>query len=162
MKLTILIIDLPEIIKKYFPLVRLSDYRTCKPFTLSRNNALSNLFHSRELITVNNFKTFKRQIEWICGRLAIKKIIESITRDHYPGMEILIETKENGAPFLPAFPRWGISISHSNACVIGALCMEPDVKLGIDVEKIDPSVADDFYRIAFTPREINLIKKKRA
>lgn len=45
--------------------------------------------------------------------------------------DVLIKKMDSGKPFLPAYPEWHISLSHSPKHVAAAVCTHP---VGIDIE----------------------------
>jgi 4'-phosphopantetheinyl transferase len=116
----------------------------------SANQFILKFFCDDEVNVINQFKTGKRQIEWISGRLAVKKVVIQKTNQQ----KITILKKNNGAPFIKEHPEWDVSISHSNNYAVGAVCMSGKRKIGIDIEKIYASPSRDFLRVAFSKNEI--------
>jgi len=107
-----------------------------------------------ELITVNRFKAQKKQIEWICGRFALKALVNRIFTPHVSPGKIKISYREKGAPFLDDHPDIPISLSHSNDYTAAAISLTHGTSMGIDIEKIKKT--DDFFmKTAFTKKEIS-------
>jgi len=154
MKLSLLVVNLPAIVERFFPDVNVKHFTYANKIHFSRENYLATFFHDDEIAIINQFTTYKRQIEWICGRLAIKKMVEAYTNRKYNSRKIIISSKENGAPLLHAFPCWSISISHSNHYAIGAICYKNNKRIGIDIEKIDGQKSNEFLQLAFSKHEI--------
>ena len=160
MKISLLIVKLPDVIQKFFPSINYMNYQNENKIFFSKDCGLSSFFHDDEIRIINQFTTFKRQIEWICGRLVVKHQAELYTGRKYKSRGITISIKESGAPFLSAFPCWGISISHSNEYALGAICYKNNKRIGVDIEKIAERRSDEFINLAFTGREIEELKNK--
>ncbi len=114
---------------------------------------------STEIKTLNRFKALKKQIEWLSGRFAVKKLVSSISfvPNHYS--DIIIDYEPDGAPYLPEYPDLPISISHSGDYAACALSRDSFIKIGIDIEKLDPSVIEHIFKVAFTDREQSILKR---
>ena len=107
-----------------------------------------------ELIRVNRFKALKKQMEWICGRFALKILARDILDLSMPLDQIRIDYREKGAPYLTQFPEIPISLSHSGDYTAAAITRDSETALGIDIEKIGNMPDDGFMRTAFTTDEI--------
>lgn len=107
-----------------------------------------------ELIRVNRFKALKKQMEWICGRFALKILARDILDLSMPLDQIRIDYREKGAPYLTQFPEIPISLSHSGDYTAAAITRDSETTLGIDIEKIGNMPDDGFMRTAFTTDEI--------
>ncbi len=108
-----------------------------------------------ELATVNGFKAQKKQIEWICGRFALKALTRELCCPT-PLSDIKISYHEKGAPFLNDYPDIPISLSHSGDYTAAALSLSHRT-MGIDIEKIEKKPNAFFMKTAFTQREISHI-----
>jgi 4'-phosphopantetheinyl transferase len=107
-----------------------------------------------ELIRVNRFKALKKQMEWICGRFALKILVRDILNLSMPMDEIRIDYREKGAPYLIQFPEVPISLSHSGDYTAAAISQDSQMTLGIDIEKIGTVPDQGFMKTAFTADEI--------
>lgn len=107
-----------------------------------------------ELIQVNRFKASKKQIEWLCGRFAVKTLVRDALDLNLPLEKIQIAYREKGAPYLAQFPEIPISLSHSGDYIAAAVSLVSGMALGIDIEKIGDLPDDGFMKIAFTKDEI--------
>lgn len=107
-----------------------------------------------ELEQVNEFKSLKKQIEWMAGRQLVKEMVCRISRGTTDPRDITISYREQGAPFLSRFPHIFISISHAGTYAAAALTRTPGTILGLDLERIRSMPEPGFMRIAFTPAEI--------
>jgi phosphopantetheinyl transferase len=88
-------------------------------------------------------RVFKRQLEWLCGRIAFSRIDAA-----YLGGSHTIEKKETGEPFIRG-SEYSISISHAGdyAC---AACARDDSIIGIDIERVRPfENKKGFFSVAF-------------
>lgn len=109
---------------------------------------------SDERMRVNRFKALKKQMEWICGRFALKILARDVLDLDMPLDEIRIDYREKGAPYLAQFPEIPISLSHSGDYTAAAITSDTGVALGVDIEKIGNMPDDGFMRTAFTTDEI--------
>lgn len=114
---------------------------------------------SAEIKTLNRFKALKRQIEWLSGRFAVKKIVSSVSFVPNNYADIIIDYEPDGAPFLPEYPDFSISISHSGDYAVGALGRNSSLQFGIDIEKIEPPAIEHIFKVAFTEREQSILKR---
>jgi 4'-phosphopantetheinyl transferase len=113
---------------------------------------------SGEIKALNRFKALKKQIEWLVGRFAVKKLASSCCRSNaYTG--IIIDYEPEGAPYLPEYPDLSISISHSGGYAAVALSRDRFIKIGIDIEKIAPDSIKHILKVAFTDREQAMLKR---
>jgi len=109
---------------------------------------------SEELVMVNGFRALKKQVEWLCGRFAIKNLVNEILRLDLSLIDIQISYQEKGAPFLIHHPDIPISLSHSGEYTAVAISLNPHITLGIDIEKIGKIPDTFFMKTAFTREEI--------
>lgn len=107
-----------------------------------------------EMVQVNRFRALKKQVEWICGRFAVKILVKDALKPDMSLTEIQIAYKKKGAPYLPQFPQMPISLSHSGNYTAAAMSRDHGIGLGIDVEKIGGLPEASFMKTAFTPEEI--------
>lgn len=102
-----------------------------------------------------------RRHEWLFGRIAAKDAVRKCLLDRYGraigAADISIETDEAGKPS-PQGP-WrktcgapmDISITHTAGCVVAAAA--PNASLGIDAERGDRAISEDFATFAFSQSE---------
>jgi 4'-phosphopantetheinyl transferase len=107
-----------------------------------------------ELVRVNRFKALKKQMEWICGRFALKLLATDVLDPATPLDQVRIDYREKGAPYLTKFPEISISLSHSGDYTAAAITRDSETALGIDVEKIGDMPDQGFMKTAFTAEEI--------
>jgi 4'-phosphopantetheinyl transferase len=110
-----------------------------------------------ELVRVNRFKALKKQMEWICGRFALKLLARDILDPAMTLDQIRIDYREKGAPYLTRFPEIPISLSHSGDYTAAAITRDRETSLGIDIEKIGSMPDLGFMKTAFTAEEIRLM-----
>ncbi|MFN2358122.1 MAG: 4'-phosphopantetheinyl transferase superfamily protein [Desulfotignum sp.] len=108
-----------------------------------------------EMIQVNRFKALKKQVEWVCGRFALKTLARDVLDLDLPLEKIRIAYREKGAPYLVRFPQVSISLSHSSNYTAAAISLDTGIGVGIDVEKIGDIPDAGFMKIAFTRDEIS-------
>lgn len=102
-----------------------------------------------------------RKIEWLYGRLAAKDAVRSCLHSRYGrkwrAADIRIETDESGKPSPQGEWRsncgahMDISITHTSNIIVAAAA--PNASLGIDIEKTDRGISEEFAAAAFTPLE---------
>jgi len=107
-----------------------------------------------ELARLNRFKALKKQVEWACGRFAVKSLARRILTPETALTDIRIQYRPQGAPFLEGFEPYSLTLSHSGEMTAAALGKSPGLILGIDIEAVGPMPDDAFMKTAFTPREI--------
>lgn len=105
---------------------------------------------------LNSFKTLKKQTEWLSGRLAAKKAVQSVT-ENMDLNEIKIDKKESGAPYLPQFENIHISITHSKRYAVASVSKK---QLGIDLEKIKDININNLLYAGFSKKEADILKNK--
>lgn len=130
-------------------------YKTLPNQKLGHNDFKILFLSSEELIMVNGFRALKKQAEWLCGRVALKNLVNEILFPDIHPSDIQISYLEKGAPFLTHYPDIPISLSHSGEYTAVALSMNPRITLGIDIEKIGKVPDGFFMKTAFTQKEIN-------
>lgn len=102
-----------------------------------------------------------RKTEWLFGRLAAKDAVRSCLHSRYGrkwrAADIRIETDESGKPSPQGEWRsscgahMDISITHTVNEIVAAAA--PNASLGIDIEKTDRGISEEFARAAFSPLE---------
>jgi 4'-phosphopantetheinyl transferase len=128
--------------------------RSMKNQTFGRQMFAVLFLSDDELIQINRFKALKKQLEWICGRFAVKTLVRDALNPDLPLEKIQIAYREKGAPYLVQFPEVPISLSHSGDYIAAAVSLDRGMALGIDIEKIGDLPDDGFMKIAFTTDEI--------
>lgn len=130
------------------------DYAARRPVAFTTADFISEVLSPAELDRVNGFKAMKKQVEWICGRCAMKRLVRSALMPEAGLAAIQISYRPEGAPFLEALPEHCISLSHSNAYTAAAVDLRHGTSMGIDLEAIGLRPEPAFMRTAFTPGEV--------
>lgn len=101
----------------------------------------------------------KRRGDWLLGRITAKQLVQSYLNNmsgQIPALgRIAIAADADGAPFAlldGARLPLSLSISHSHATAFCALCDEPGIAIGADIEFVERRVPA-FVRDFFTERE---------
>ncbi|MBU1534834.1 4'-phosphopantetheinyl transferase superfamily protein [Myxococcota bacterium] len=148
---TVGVVPIDRFIRALLPAVDHTAYSTMGSMQFSEATAWQALCGDHT--TLNGFSTLKRQVEWLCGRYALKRILTrqfpSVTQPH----SIHVAREEKGAPFLPEWPHLAVSIAHSNNYAGAALCTIPGISVGFDLEKIVPRDLSYLIKAGFSPRE---------
>ncbi|MBQ6924700.1 MAG: polyketide synthase dehydratase domain-containing protein [Kiritimatiellae bacterium] len=102
-----------------------------------------------------------RRVEWLFGRIAAKDAVRRCLLARYsrkwPAADIRIESDEQGKPHPQGEWRrhcgapMDISITHTSDQIIAAVA--PNARIGIDVEKRDRVLSEEFIAAAFSPLE---------
>ncbi|HCY87724.1 MAG TPA: hypothetical protein DHV36_21495 [Desulfobacteraceae bacterium] len=131
-----------------------ANYTVCKPLVFAPENFCRPFLSPEELERLNRFKALKKQVEWLCGRFALKWLVRSVLTPESRLAGIRISYREEGAPFLDALPDHCISLSHSSDYTAAAVALKKDFCMGIDIEAIGKQPDSAFLKTAFTEREI--------
>ncbi len=102
-----------------------------------------------------------RRMEWLFGRIAAKDAVRRCLLARYsrkwPSADIRIESDEQGKPHPQGEWRrlcgapMDISIAHTSDRIIAAVA--PNARIGIDVERRDRVLSEEFIAAAFSPLE---------
>jgi phosphopantetheinyl transferase len=103
----------------------------------------------------------KRRAEWLLGRLAAKTLLQRCSPEmaSLPGPAIEIGKKAKGAPYYQVrgeFLPVSLSISHRSGLAFCALCFNPALTIGVDLEQVEPRQAG-FIEDYFTPLEVEMV-----
>ena len=115
-----------------------------------------------ELKKFSAFRFPKRQKEWLLGRWAAKALAHSLPacRD-IPLDRIEIRSTPQGAPFIHLQGRAALAdcltVSHSGRLALCALASAPGLRVGADLEKIEPRT-ETFILDYFTSAECQLVE----
>ncbi len=123
------------------------------------DSRLCDFFSEKEIDTINSFKNFKVQKEWISSRFCVKKLFNSLKNVDFK--KIVVLKKKSGAPYIENFENFTISISHSFNFATSALSLDEEKRVGIDIEDITQKRDwDKIKKIAFSNAEILSIKNE--
>jgi 4'-phosphopantetheinyl transferase len=119
-----------------------------------KNDFLIPAFNEDEIKGINRFKALKKQVEWICGRVLVKLMVQHLFLNAFRLDQISLSYEEEGAPFVKGHPEIAISLSHSHEYTAAACLLHRGI-VGIDIEKIAPRPDAYFMKTAFTENEIS-------
>jgi 4'-phosphopantetheinyl transferase len=129
-----------------------------RPIEINNQLLIDKIFSETEFSIINNFKTLKKQVEWMCGRYAIKKLVTKVVPE-VNEEQIEIAYEEFGAPFLPDFDFYNISITHSNDYAIGGISIDKNIMFGLDLERFEEANFEKSMQVAFSDREKEYLQK---
>jgi len=118
---------------------------------------------SLELEKLATFRFSKRRDEWLLGRWAAKSLLRNVPAyQHHCSRELEIRNEPAGAPYLcladgTVLPGC-LSISHRDGLALCALAPSPDLRVGIDLEKIE-SRTETFILDYFTEAEQAFVER---
>ncbi len=157
-EIQIQVLKIPDLIQFLLHRPLGKDYKTQRPVIFGKTDFNQEFLSDEELTMLNGFKAMKKQIEWLCGRFAIKFLVKETLKKsrELTGKltDIRIEYRKQGAPFLPSCPDHCISLSHSGLYTAAAVTQSPGLTMGIDLEEIGKQPDKSFMKTAFTEREI--------
>lgn len=130
-----------------------SDYRTSPGVDIAACMPAAEYCSAGEIARVANARSLKRQIEWLCGRIALKELLCSVKFPEFSFKDIEITYDSSGKPYVSAYEDTGISVSHSGDLAMAALHIVPGKKVGIDVERTSGTDPGAVMSVAFTPEE---------
>ncbi|MCW7755218.1 4'-phosphopantetheinyl transferase superfamily protein [Desulfobotulus sp. H1] len=110
-------------------------------------------FSEAEKARFHGFAVAKRQMEWLCGRMAVKELVRTFLGDTRTGAGIAVENTEKGVPFLPDFPEYALSISHGGDYAAAGIVLEKGGTLGLDLEPDRERDTEALRRMAFSEEE---------
>ena len=146
------ILELLFNIEKHPKLVE--NYNIIRNQTIDKQDFLIPYLSDLELKTLNNFKSLKKQIEWLSGRFLLKSCLSLFLKDIDKLENIKVVYEKEGAPFLPGFPNIKISLSHSGNYAAVGICTDNNLDIGIDLEEFRKKPDKSFIKTAFTQNEI--------
>ncbi|MFB8790602.1 MAG: polyketide synthase dehydratase domain-containing protein [Potamolinea sp.] len=108
----------------------------------------------------------QRRTDWLLGRIAAKDALRQWAKQTFnlelAPVDIEILSTQLGKP-VARFPQLemienipDISLSHSRGYIVAALA-QPNMSIGIDLEKINYIRNDDWFSYAFTKQELDLL-----
>jgi 4'-phosphopantetheinyl transferase len=114
-----------------------------------------------ESIKLSGLHFPKRRADWLLGRWAAKALVYSLPAyRQYSLDEIEIKNTPEGAPYIQpvggGVARECLSISHSDPFALAALSPDPRLRIGVDLERIEPR-SDIFLEDYFTRTELELM-----
>jgi 4'-phosphopantetheinyl transferase len=116
---------------------------------------------SVELQRLTSFRFPKRREEWLLGRWAAKSLARTLPgyRQFAP-CDIEVRNSPDGSPYL-CLPGGDpapdcLSISHSHQFALAAMALGPGIRVGVDLEKIEPRT-NEFVEDYFTSAERGLV-----
>ena len=109
------------------------------------------------------FKVSKRRDEWLTSRAVTKLMIQAVPGfQHFELQNIKIMKKRSGQPYIVDLRsgqnHGSYSLSHSHGAVFCGFSIEPHLRFGFDLEKIEPRPLE-FIQDYFTDAEIEMIRK---
>ncbi len=143
-------------------ILRKGTYHNFRPMVneiFKKNDFIQAFLSETELCSLNRFKSLKKQMEWICGRYMIKKMMAHFFLNGTPLDEITLSYLDQGAPFVSNRPRIPVSLSHSNEYTAVACSFDTTHPIGIDLEKIARMPDHHFLNTAFTQNELSSLER---
>lgn len=147
------LVYIPEVLTGLFPEKRDWDALKTKKAVFIPEKYFPEEFSEKEQARFHDFTVAKRQLEWLCGRLAAKKLVQAFLCPTKTLASIRVENSEKGVPFLPDFPGYTLSISHGGDIAVAGLSLEKDIGLGLDVEPDKSRNIEALRRMAFSQDE---------
>jgi 4'-phosphopantetheinyl transferase len=108
----------------------------------------------------DRFRTLKRQVEWLCGRYALQGLLRTAGGNRLPVEAAAVAYETHGAPYLPARPRWTVSLSHAGDYAVAGLTRRSGIRFGLDVECIGSLDMEAVQRVAFHRSESRRLRSR--
>ena len=124
-----------------------------RPMILAAGDFSAPLLAAGEIEKVNTFKSRKRQVEWMAGRLAAKTLAACAAGHTRPLPDIGITYHPGGAPYLAQRPELSLSISHAGGYAAAGLTRSDQTVLGLDIEINQALDIESILPVAFSDRE---------
>ena len=151
--LTLAFVPVQGFLQHYLPALAQKTWRRGRPLAFTAGDFTRPLLAPSEIARVNCFKSLKRQIEWMAGRLAAKTLGQSLAEDEPSVTDLQIAHETQGAPYLERRPELSLSISHAHEYAVAGLHCDTDTIVGLDLEKHQPLDITLMLRTAFSARE---------
>ena len=129
------------------------EFRTAPPLVFAHHDFRQPFLGADELVWLNRFKALKKQVEWMAGRYAAKRLAHRFLDGRPHPARTQVAYRPKGAPYLTQAPAVGLSISHSWDYAVAGLGLRPSSILGLDLERIRPGIRETLLRTAFSDGE---------
>lgn len=149
--LQLCLVSVPAFLVRYLPMIRFGDGLARLPVPLSAFVCPLEFLSPEERAQVERFASLKKQVEWLCGRLAAKTAVAAAAGVGLDLKHIGLAYEKEGAPYVRALPDLPLSISHSGAwagAVVGGRG-----RIGLDMERISPDDLQFLLKAGFTQGE---------
>jgi phosphopantetheinyl transferase len=116
------------------------------------------LLSEREVEYLEGFKIYKKKLQWLCGRYAVKKALfkyKVLKKSMIDLNCVDILKGADSAPYIHQYPNTNVSITHSFPYCMGVIS---ENKVGVDVEKIF-KVENSLINFFFSDREKSILSK---
>lgn len=151
--LTLAVVPIDGFRQHYLPGMPNHGLGQTHPLAITARDFRHPLLAPLELARVNAFKSRKRQIEWMAGRLAAKTLACFCTDNTMALPDCGIGYHPQGAPYLEHRPDLPLSISHAADYAVAGLGHSNETALGLDIEKKQDLDIQSILPIAFSDRE---------
>ena len=145
------LVSVPVFIDRYLSRVRFGDGLARPPVPLSAFVAPLDFLSPEERAQVQRFFSLKKQVEWVCGRLAAKTAVASAAGLGPDLKHIRLAYQREGAPYVGAMPELPLSIAHSGARAVAVAGGRG--RIGIDIEPVPAGDLGFLLQAGFSRRE---------
>jgi len=154
------VVHIPVFLRRYLPGVEYDGKLAKPPVSLSAFSARPWFLSSGEFDGVGRYRSLKKQVEWICGRLAAKCVVASMCHDCPPLDTIELAYRSQGAPYVATRPDLPVSISHSGSLAGAVSTIRAGI--GFDLERIRPWALAHILPVAFSSAERRALSRAEA
>ncbi|WP_321493742.1 4'-phosphopantetheinyl transferase superfamily protein [uncultured Desulfobacter sp.] len=145
------LVHIPEMLKALLPQSVGPGYQTRPGIQFRRDEFAQPVLSQAELTGLNQLFALKKQVERLAGRWAVKNLV--MQQAKLSPDDIEIHNDSSGAPVLPAFLDYAISISHAGDYALAAALPGKANALGIDMEVIRPVDIPALLHAGFSQKE---------
>ncbi len=151
-------LSIPDFVKERMAGIVTGDYSTSRGIDLQGfGPALEYCTHG-EIERVAGARSLKRQIEWLCGRIALKELLRSELFPSLNYRDIVIGYDDSGRPYISGHEEYGITVSHSGDFAMAALHRVPGSRIGLDIEKTTGIDFESVLSVAFSKDERDIYR----
>ncbi len=148
-------IDIHAFMRAYMPEIDVADFRRSKNVFFKSSGCLALYFNEQDFEKINRFKVLKKQVEWMAGKAAVKRLAVLACAENENAL--IIKAEAGGAPYLENYPDFPISISHSGRFAVAAAGTAV-IDVAVDIEIIEKDRMQSIGRVAFSRRELEELK----
>nr|WP_319395515.1 4'-phosphopantetheinyl transferase superfamily protein [uncultured Desulfobacter sp.] len=150
------LVHIPAMLETLLPQIVGPGYQTRPGCKFRPDQFTQPVLSPAELDRLNQLFALKKQVERLAGRWAVKNLVMQETGLAADAIEI--HNDPSGAPVLPPFFKYAISISHSGDYALAALG-EKGNAVGVDLEAITPVDISALLHAGFSQKEQNAYAK---
>ncbi|MBI9085194.1 MAG: 4'-phosphopantetheinyl transferase superfamily protein [Desulfobacterales bacterium] len=144
-------VDILQFVRRYLPGMGRVQGLAQRPVPLSAFASRPGFLSQAEFAGVGRFRSLKKQVEWICGRLAAKTAVAAAAGVGLDLKYINLAYEKEGAPYVRTLPGLPLSIAHSGAWAVAVAGGRG--RIGLDIEPVPARDLGFLLEAGFSRRE---------